>query len=120
MSNWVDVAAAADLADGALARIVVGEKGLLIARAGDEFLAADDRCPHMGAQLSRGRLDGSVVVCPRHGSRFDLSDGRVVRWTELSGIALRAASVLKPPRTLRTYPTRVENGRVLVDLESGS
>ena len=35
----------------------------------------DRRCPHQGADLSHGSLEDGCVVCPRHGWRFDLSDG---------------------------------------------
>lgn len=41
--------------------------------------AVGDRCPHAGATLSEGPLDGAVVTCPRHGSRFDVRTGERVR-----------------------------------------
>ncbi len=45
----------------------------LLARVGDKYYAADNRCPHMGGKLSPGKLEGTVVTCPRHGSQFDLT-----------------------------------------------
>lgn len=41
--------------------------------------AVADVCPHAGATLSEGELDATVVTCPRHGSRFDVTDGSRVR-----------------------------------------
>jgi len=38
-----------------------------------------DACPHAGASLSEGELDGDVVTCPRHGSQFRVTDGERVR-----------------------------------------
>ena len=37
--------------------------------------AIDDSCPHAGASLSNGKLDGRTVQCPAHGLRFDLLTG---------------------------------------------
>ena len=39
--------------------------------------AIDDTCPHAGAPLSEGQLNGCVVTCPWHAIRFDVTSGRV-------------------------------------------
>lgn len=117
MARLVDVAAVNDLVDGTMKMVAVDGKELVLARVGEEFFAADERCPHMGGRLSKGMLSGTIIVCPRHGSRFDLRDGRVARWTEATGLALTVAKAIRHPRPLRIYPVRVEEGRVLVDPE---
>ena len=117
MSRRVDVAAVSDLADGAMKAITADDKEILLARVGDDFYAADARCPHMGGHLAEGRLEGTVVVCPRHGSRFDLRDGTVIRWTDYSGLGLRLVKAVRSPRPLSTYPVLVQDGRLLVDVE---
>lgn len=48
-------------------------------RVGSALVAASDVCPHAGARLSEGELEGSVVTCPRHGSRFDVRSGERLR-----------------------------------------
>src|ERR1700692_2357163 len=52
-------------------------KGRLIAVfcTGGAFHAIDDVCPHMGASLSGGYLEGGIVTCPWHAWRFRLADG---------------------------------------------
>lgn len=50
---------------------------LLIRRAGEIFAIAET-CSHLGGPLSEGRLDGDVIQCPWHGSRFSIRDGCVV------------------------------------------
>jgi 3-phenylpropionate/trans-cinnamate dioxygenase ferredoxin subunit len=70
----------------------------------------------MGGRLAEGKLEGTVVTCPRHGSRFDLADGRVLRWTEWSGLVLAVAKVFKSPRPLEIYATRLEGDRVMVEV----
>jgi 3-phenylpropionate/trans-cinnamate dioxygenase ferredoxin subunit len=117
MSRLVDVGAAGDLVGGSMKAITVEERELLLARVGDEYYVVADRCPHMGGRLSRGSLEGTIVVCPRHGSRFDVTDGRVVQWTEWSGLALSVVKALKSPRSLETYPVHLQEGRLLVELD---
>lgn len=40
-----------------------------------ELHAIEDSCPHAGASLFSGRLDGPWLQCPAHGLRFDLATG---------------------------------------------
>ena len=46
---------------------------------GGNFCATQARCPHRGGQLSQGKLDGSTVTCPLHGSQFNVCTGAVLR-----------------------------------------
>lgn len=43
-----------------------------------EFYAIDDSCPHQGASLFSGKLEGKVIQCCAHGLRFDLTSGCLV------------------------------------------
>ena len=118
MSRLVDVGAGDEVPEGAMMAVSAEGHDLLVARVGEVYYAADERCPHMGSRLSRGTLAGTVVTCPWHHSRFDLSDGRVIAWTDWSGPKKALAKTLKPPRPLKTYPVRVERGRLLVEFEA--
>jgi 3-phenylpropionate/trans-cinnamate dioxygenase ferredoxin subunit len=113
----VDIGAVDEFAVGVMKAVEVEGKGLLVANVEGIFYVADDRCPHMGSRLSRGTLDRTVVTCPWHGSRFDLSDGRVVRWTDRTGAMLKLMSFLKRPASLRTYRVEPAEGRLLVELD---
>ena len=117
MSRSIDVGAADELAPETMKAVTVESRELLLARVGDKYYATDGRCPHMGGHLARGVLQGRVVTCPRHGSQFDLADGKNVRWTDWSGVTLSVAKAFKSPRPLKTYTVRVEEGRLLVDLD---
>ncbi|MSV34367.1 MAG: nitrite reductase small subunit NirD [Bryobacterales bacterium] len=68
------------------------------------YLTIQNKCPHKGGPLCDGIVAGTAVVCPLHGRRFDLETGMAVRASEPSSVA--------------TYPTRVEDGVILVDLTS--
>ena len=47
---------------------------LALFRIGDEVYAIEDSCPHAGASLSNGKLEGRRVACPAHGLKFDLEN----------------------------------------------
>jgi len=115
MAEFVEVARTEELPSGTMKAMVVAGREILLARVGDEFYAAAKLCPHMKGDLSRGQLEGSVVTCPRHGSRFDLTTGRVVRWLG-GGVLSKVGTAFKMSRDLVVYNVKVQDGKVLVEL----
>jgi 3-phenylpropionate/trans-cinnamate dioxygenase ferredoxin subunit len=115
---FTEVARTGDLDDGAMKMVLMKDRDILLARVGDRYYAAENRCPHMGGNLSGGTLTGTVVTCPRHHSQFDLTDGRMVGWTDWTGIKLTVAKLARHPRPLQTYEVKIENDRILVGGES--
>jgi nitrite reductase/ring-hydroxylating ferredoxin subunit len=74
--------AAADAAGrlGLVARFAETPVGpVAMYRVAGRLCAVRDRCPHAGAVLSDGELEGAVVTCPRHGSQFDVLTGARLR-----------------------------------------
>lgn len=127
----------ADLPPGATVRITRDDLDVLIAHTDEGIVATDDRCPHMSAPLSAGRLEGCTLHCPLHRGAFDARDGEVVTFPTTGGLtadgeyrpAWRPEGTSdKPPlqpddpkararaltrvRRLRYYPLRV-NGDML-------
>ena len=99
-AQYVDVARADELAPGATRSAEVAGFELLICRAGDEYFAIENKCSHTGSLLTRGRIRGDCIVCPVHGARFRLRDGKHPTPPASSG--------------LRSFATRVVAGRVEV------
>jgi len=116
MSSWVEVSKTGELVKGAMKEVLIKEQEILLVRVGDNYYASDDRCPHMGGKLSRGRLDGAVVTCPRHGSQFDVIDGNVVQWLKRTGFFATLGKMLKSPRPIRTYPVKLDDDRIMVQI----
>jgi len=112
----VEAGKVSELEDGAMKEASVQGRRFLLVRVGEKYYAADSRCPHMGGNLSRGKLEGTVVTCPRHGSHFDLRDGRVVRWLKGSGLISRIGKTLKSPRSLKIYNVEVEGEKVWIEI----
>jgi 3-phenylpropionate/trans-cinnamate dioxygenase ferredoxin subunit len=114
MSKFTEVAKIEELKNGTMKAVIVEGREILLARVGDKYYAVDGRCPHMKGNLSQGKLEGTVVTCPRHGSQFDISNGRVVRWLK-GGLMSKVSRALKMPKDLTVYNVKVEDGKVLVE-----
>jgi len=115
MSNFTEVARIEELKSGTMKAVNVAGRQILLARVGDKYYAVDNLCPHMKGNLSQGKLEGTVITCPLHGSQFDISNGQVVRWLK-GGLMSKLGSALKMSRALTVYNVKVEDGRVLVEV----
>jgi len=105
-----------DLTEGGLKKVTVGGTGILLAKADGQFYATELLCPHLEADLSEGTLRGTILTCPMHNSQFDLRDGHVVRWTDLTGTILSYTKKARPPRPLKCYEVRVEGDTIFINL----
>ncbi len=99
---WHEVGEAGEHPAGALRRVEVADRAVCVARTADGWVAFDDTCTHEECSLAEGELDGTVVVCPCHGSEFDV----------------RTGDVMTPPALdpLPIYEARDEGGMLLVRL----
>ncbi|MBG6620331.1 nitrite reductase small subunit NirD [Pseudomonas aeruginosa] len=102
--NWLDICALDEI-NPLGSRVVAGPQGdiALFRAADDQVFALDDRCPHKGGPLSQGLIYGKRVACPLHNWQIELESGEAVAPDQ--GCAHR-------------HPVRVENGRVLLGLDS--
>ncbi|MBH9398335.1 nitrite reductase small subunit NirD [Pseudomonas aeruginosa] len=102
--NWLDICALDEI-NPLGSRVVAGPKGdiAIFRAADDQVFALDDRCPHKGGPLSQGLIYGKRVACPLHNWQIELESGEAVAPDQ--GGAHR-------------HPVRVENGRVLLGLDS--
>ena len=76
--EWTPVLDDAELREGEPRRVIAGDARVLLARRGGEICAIGEVCSHLGGPLAEGKLEGDVVECPWHGSRFCVRDGSVV------------------------------------------
>ena len=114
MAEFHALVETAALSDGAMVAAKADGHNYLVARVGDEFYVTDEHCPHLGGNLAKGALAGSIVTCPLHHSQFDLTDGHVVRWTDWTGTLDKVSEAVRHPRPLQTYEVRVSDGTVAV------
>jgi len=76
--EFVPVLADAELRESEMKRVDAGGVPVLLVRREGEVCALANTCSHLGGPLSEGKLEGDVVQCPWHGSRFNVRDGSVV------------------------------------------
>ena len=108
MEGWVDVGAA-DLIEGELRGLEVGERLVLLTRYQGRITAMDDSCNHAGCLLSGGWMQEkkAAVVCPCHEYAFELGSGRNVTFPRLCD-------------DQPVFEVRVERGRVRIRIEPGT
>ena len=81
-----------------LQRVVVAGTPVIILRLGDKYHAISSTCTHAGGPLDEGTLEGDVVTCPWHGSRFSMRTGQ----------PLTGPATMAQPR----YDVRVRDGMI--------
>ena len=97
--EWFDVAAEEDLQEGQGKLVFAKYQKLALFRVGGQVVCIQNNCPHAGAFLAYGVVEGELVRCPRHDWKFDL----------ISGDCLT-----NPRYCVKTFETKIEEGRVWV------
>ena len=116
MGTFVPVAKTGELGEGTMKEVEAQGHDLLLAMVGGKYYAANAKCTHIGGRLAKGKLEGTVVTCPLHGSQFDLSNGQVVRWLKGSGIISSLGKKLKGPKPIATHRVKVEGDSILIEI----
>lgn len=108
--NYVKVAQTTELTAGAKKKISIEGKEILLANIQNSYYAVDNTCPHMGGSLYDGNLIGSHIVCPKHGSVFDVTNGKVVESGKLLFIKVKV-------HNLYSYPVKIEGTDLLIGID---
>jgi nitrite reductase/ring-hydroxylating ferredoxin subunit len=99
----VKVTQVSQVASGAGTVVSAGGKAIAVFNIGGTFYALANACTHVGGPLGEGRVQGTTVTCPWHGSQFDVTSGQVIK-----GPARRPVA---------TYPVRVQGDDVFVAID---
>jgi 3-phenylpropionate/trans-cinnamate dioxygenase ferredoxin component len=116
MAKLTRIAKIDDISEGTMKKYQVEGSEILVARIEGKFYATQNKCPHFGGDLSQGKLEGTNVTCPRHGSQFDLTDGSVVRWLKGSGILSSIGKTLRSPQNLNNYNIKIDEQDIMVEI----
>jgi nitrite reductase/ring-hydroxylating ferredoxin subunit len=76
--EWTPTIDARGLHEDVPRRVMVGDARVLIVRRDGKIHAIGEVCSHLGGPLAEGKLEGDVIQCPWHASRFCVRDGSVV------------------------------------------
>lgn len=74
--DFVDVGSIHQIPKSTPLFVSVGNTDVILCRRGEEIVAHSGQCTHNFARLSEGMIEGRVVICPRHGARFDYTTGQ--------------------------------------------
>lgn len=96
--QFVAVLAAADLDPDTPRRVEHSGVAVVLVRRGEEIFAVGDQCSHLAARMSQGWLYRGDLVCPWHGSHFDLETGAPANGPATAPLAC--------------YETRVRDGQI--------
>lgn len=100
--NWIDAAAEDAVPEEDVIAVQVAGKEVALYGVDGEVYATDNICTHGHARLCDGFLEGGEIECPLHQGRFDVRTGK--------------AMCAPLTENIRTYPVKIENGRVFVDM----
>lgn len=89
----VRVGGSKDIEPGEMRVFDLGGTKVNVANAGGNLYAFDDTCTHAGCSLGRGKLDGTTVTCPCHGSQYDVTSGAVLRGPAKRPVRSRSVKV---------------------------
>jgi 3-phenylpropionate/trans-cinnamate dioxygenase ferredoxin subunit len=131
------VAPVKDIPPGGRKVVEVNGRAIVVFNLGGEFFALNDRCPHKGGPLSKGRLTGlvessqageyrtsrpgEIIRCPWHSWEYDIRTGQ--SWCDPERVRTRrypvtvepGARLVEGPYTAETFPVTVEDEYVVVE-----
>lgn len=104
--EFVQIGPDEDLPNGKRIFVEIDNLPIVVFRVGGDLYAIADVCSHDDGPLGDGELEGNEIVCPRHGARFDIRNGK----------ALSLPALVNIP----AYPVRVVDQQIEVGLPKES
>jgi 3-phenylpropionate/trans-cinnamate dioxygenase ferredoxin subunit len=101
MSDFVEAAELDEIPEGTGKAVTIADRAVAVFNVGGQIYAIDDTCPHAGASLGLGKLNGRVVTCGFHGMKIDVVTGC---FPVSEGFAVAS------------YPVMILAGKILVSL----
>lgn len=101
------IAEKSEIPVGKMKKFVSQNKEVLIANLNGSFYAISNVCTHADGDLSQGTLEGNVVTCPKHKSKFDVTTGKVISPPKMT--------LFHPNiKDETSYPVKIENEDILI------
>ena len=100
--EFLDISPADEFPPGERIFVEIEGRPIVLFNIAGELFSIADTCSHDDGPVGEGDLEGYSITCPRHGARFDVSNGKV----------LQMPAVVDIP----AYPVRVVNGIIQLGL----
>lgn len=104
MTTWHTVAKKNELPAGQRKCVDAQGQHIVLLNENDNLYAFENQCPHAGLPLAEGSVAGQIIVCPYHGYTFNLKTGKNVDYED--------------DIPLKTFPIRIENDEIQVEIET--
>ena len=108
--KYVKVARTSEIAAGSKQKITLESQEILLTNIDGSYYAINNKCPHMGGSLYDGNLESDVIVCPRHGSAFNVKTGENVRDAKILFLKIKV-------KDTQSFPVKVEGEDILIGIE---
>ena len=102
--QWIRITRVENIPAREARAVQIGGLSVAIVNMGGQFRALENRCPHGQGPLADGIVGSNFVTCPLHSWRISVETGCVIKPTGASAPCVR------------TFPVKVENGVVMLDL----
>ena len=102
-TQWIDATAMDEVPEDDVIGIIVAGRDIAMYNAGGEIFATDNICTHGHARLCEGFLEGHEIECPLYQGKFDVRTGQ--------------PTCAPATEAIRSYPVRIEGGRVWLALD---
>jgi 3-phenylpropionate/trans-cinnamate dioxygenase ferredoxin component len=79
MTTWQTVGSPSDIPPERVGVFRIGDHDVAVCNVNGQFYAIDDLCTHDGGSLDQGELEGDEIECPRHGARFNVTNGEAIQ-----------------------------------------
>jgi nitrite reductase/ring-hydroxylating ferredoxin subunit len=107
--EYLEVGKTGEIAEGEMKAYKIQDNNVLVANYNGKYYAIGGKCTHMGGDLSKGKLEGKIVTCPRHDSKFDITTGESISGPKIGFLKLKTK---KEP----FYEVKIEDGKIKVKI----
>jgi nitrite reductase/ring-hydroxylating ferredoxin subunit len=107
--SLIEIVKVNQLPPGTMRSFPIEGKTVLIANIDGNYYAINNTCTHMGGDLSKGKLEGKIVTCPKHGARFDVTTGESISGPKIAFLKLKT-------KNETVYEVKVEGNSVKINI----
>lgn len=105
------------LQPGTMKEFKINGISILLINYQGKMYAVSNKCTHLGCKLSKGSLEKNILTCPCHGSKFDITSGKLVewisRWPRLISTLTKSLGLARP---LPTYKIVEKDNDIFIDI----
>jgi 3-phenylpropionate/trans-cinnamate dioxygenase ferredoxin subunit len=120
VAEFVRVARLSEIPPGTIKGVKARGKEILIANVDGQAFAISDRCTHLRYRFHKGaKLEGTVLECHGHGTKYDVTDGGICGWVTHPTWYKLLLDAIYPgflKKGVASYTTRVEGDDVYVEV----